>query len=144
MLLALIVLGPQRLPDAARQIGKFMGELRRMSSGFQQELKSRPATSRPTPASRAGARRRRRPTAPSRPPSTPSPPRTAPRTGPAPKAAPKAAAAAAGRAAAAPAKRQAGAARRRREATVAIEAVSGTTMGDDALDEGDARSTRGA
>lgn len=40
MLLALIVLGPQRLPDAARQIGKFMGEIRRMSSGFQQELKT--------------------------------------------------------------------------------------------------------
>ena len=40
MLLALIVLGPQRLPEAARQVGKFMGELRRMSSGFQQELRS--------------------------------------------------------------------------------------------------------
>jgi sec-independent protein translocase protein TatB len=40
MLLALIVLGPQRLPEAARQIGKFMGDLRRMSSGFQRELKS--------------------------------------------------------------------------------------------------------
>ncbi len=40
LFLALIVLGPQRLPDAARQIGKFMGELRRMSSGFQQELKT--------------------------------------------------------------------------------------------------------
>ena len=40
LVLALIVLGPQRLPEAARQIGKFMGELRRMSSGFQQELRS--------------------------------------------------------------------------------------------------------
>ena len=40
LLLALIVLGPQRLPEAARQVGKFMGELRRMSSGFQQELRS--------------------------------------------------------------------------------------------------------
>jgi len=39
-LIALIVLGPQRLPDAARQMGKAMGELRRMSNGFQQELKS--------------------------------------------------------------------------------------------------------
>jgi sec-independent protein translocase protein TatB len=38
-LIALIVLGPQRLPDAARQVGKVMGELRRMSSGFQSELK---------------------------------------------------------------------------------------------------------
>jgi Tat protein translocase TatB subunit len=40
MLLALIVLGPQRLPDAARQVGKAMGEIRRLSSGFQRELKS--------------------------------------------------------------------------------------------------------
>jgi sec-independent protein translocase protein TatB len=38
-LIALIVLGPQRLPEAARQVGKFMGELRRVSSGFQNELK---------------------------------------------------------------------------------------------------------
>lgn len=38
-LIALIVLGPQRLPDAAKQVGKAMGELRRMSSGFQNELK---------------------------------------------------------------------------------------------------------
>lgn len=39
-IIALIVLGPQRLPDAARQVGKAMGELRRLSSGFQSELKS--------------------------------------------------------------------------------------------------------
>jgi sec-independent protein translocase protein TatB len=38
-LIALIVLGPQRLPDAARQLGKVMGELRRVSNGFQAELK---------------------------------------------------------------------------------------------------------
>ena len=39
MLIALIVLGPQRLPDAARQVGKVMSEVRRVSSGFQRELK---------------------------------------------------------------------------------------------------------
>jgi sec-independent protein translocase protein TatB len=39
MLIALIVLGPQRLPDAAKQVGRVMGDLRRISSGFQQELK---------------------------------------------------------------------------------------------------------
>lgn len=39
-LIALIVLGPQRLPDAARQVGRAMGELRRLSSGFQTELKA--------------------------------------------------------------------------------------------------------
>ncbi|MGQ0832128.1 MAG: Sec-independent protein translocase protein TatB [Microthrixaceae bacterium] len=38
-LVALIVLGPQRLPDAARQVGKALGELRRLSSGFQDELR---------------------------------------------------------------------------------------------------------
>lgn len=40
MLLALIVLGPQRLPDAAKQIGRFMGEVRRVSNGFQHELRT--------------------------------------------------------------------------------------------------------
>jgi Tat protein translocase TatB subunit len=40
MLIALIVLGPQRLPDAARQIGKTMGDLRRLSTGFQNEMRS--------------------------------------------------------------------------------------------------------
>ncbi|HEX9991871.1 MAG TPA: Sec-independent protein translocase protein TatB [Acidimicrobiales bacterium] len=39
LLVALIVLGPNRLPSAARQVGQFMGELRRLSSGFQQELR---------------------------------------------------------------------------------------------------------
>lgn len=37
--IALIVLGPQRLPDAARQVGKAIGELRRLSSGFQNEIR---------------------------------------------------------------------------------------------------------
>jgi Tat protein translocase TatB subunit len=40
LLLALIVLGPQRLPGAARQVGKAMGELRRVSNGFQAELRA--------------------------------------------------------------------------------------------------------
>jgi sec-independent protein translocase protein TatB len=39
LLIALIVLGPQRLPDAARQLGKAMSDLRRLSSGFQNEMK---------------------------------------------------------------------------------------------------------
>lgn len=39
LLVALLVLGPERLPSAARQVGKVMGELRRMSSGFQAELR---------------------------------------------------------------------------------------------------------
>ncbi len=40
MLVALIVLGPQRLPGAARQVGKTLGDLRRLSTGFQNEVRS--------------------------------------------------------------------------------------------------------
>ena len=40
MLLALIVLGPKRLPEAARQIGKAMADLRRLSTGFQNEVRT--------------------------------------------------------------------------------------------------------
>jgi sec-independent protein translocase protein TatB len=40
LLVALVVLGPQKLPDAARQIGKIVGEFRRISSGFQREMQS--------------------------------------------------------------------------------------------------------
>ncbi len=40
LLLALIVLGPERLPRAARQIGNFVRQMREMSSGFQSELRS--------------------------------------------------------------------------------------------------------
>jgi sec-independent protein translocase protein TatB len=39
-MVALIVLGPQRLPGAVRQVGRFVGELRKMSTGFQDELRS--------------------------------------------------------------------------------------------------------
>jgi sec-independent protein translocase protein TatB len=39
VLIALIVLGPQRLPDAMRTVGRVVGEVRRISSGFQQELR---------------------------------------------------------------------------------------------------------
>lgn len=40
LLVALVVLGPTKLPEAARQAGQVMKELRRISSGFQAELKS--------------------------------------------------------------------------------------------------------
>jgi Sec-independent protein translocase protein TatA len=33
------VLGPDKLPGAARQAGRWLGELRRLSSGFQAELR---------------------------------------------------------------------------------------------------------
>lgn len=38
MLIALIVLGPDKLPEAARKFGNVLSELRRMSRGFRQEL----------------------------------------------------------------------------------------------------------
>jgi sec-independent protein translocase protein TatB len=40
LLVALIVLGPNKLPEAARQVGRAMHELRRISNGFQAELRS--------------------------------------------------------------------------------------------------------
>ena len=39
LLVALIVLGPTKLPPAVRQIGKVVGEIRRIGQGFQQELR---------------------------------------------------------------------------------------------------------
>jgi len=39
LVVALVVLGPKRLPDAARQMGKAMAEFRRMSAGLQAEVR---------------------------------------------------------------------------------------------------------
>ena len=39
-IVALVVLGPDKLPGALRQLGTFVGELRRISQGFQTDLKS--------------------------------------------------------------------------------------------------------
>lgn len=39
MVLALVVLGPEKLPEAMRRIGRAYGELRRMGSGFTRELR---------------------------------------------------------------------------------------------------------
>ena len=39
LVVALVVLGPKRLPEAARQVGKAMAEFRRVSTGFQAELR---------------------------------------------------------------------------------------------------------
>jgi sec-independent protein translocase protein TatB len=39
MVVALIVLGPDKLPDAARTAARLIGELRRMSSGLQAEVR---------------------------------------------------------------------------------------------------------
>ncbi len=40
MLVALLVLGPSKLPDAARQLGKAVAEFRKVSGGFQRELRA--------------------------------------------------------------------------------------------------------
>jgi Tat protein translocase TatB subunit len=40
MVLALIVLGPDKLPSAARQVGRYLAEFRRISGGFQQEFRN--------------------------------------------------------------------------------------------------------
>lgn len=39
LLLALVVLGPEKLPDAMRKVGKMYGELRKVSSSFQEEFR---------------------------------------------------------------------------------------------------------
>lgn len=40
LVLALLVLGPERLPDAVRKVGRAVGEIRRMTSGFEEEMRS--------------------------------------------------------------------------------------------------------
>lgn len=57
LLVALVVLGPQKLPEAARQVGKVVGEFRRISAGFQREMQTAmkdpvsKVTGEPTPTS---------------------------------------------------------------------------------------------
>ena len=38
LVLALVVLGPDKLPEAARSVGKHLGDFRRISSGFRNEI----------------------------------------------------------------------------------------------------------
>ncbi|MGI9608170.1 MAG: Sec-independent protein translocase protein TatB, partial [Acidimicrobiales bacterium] len=38
-LVALVVLGPTKLPEAARTAGKVMSEFKKISSGFQREFR---------------------------------------------------------------------------------------------------------
>lgn len=39
LLLALLVLGPDKLPEYARKAGRYINEFRRMTSGFQEEFR---------------------------------------------------------------------------------------------------------
>lgn len=40
LVVALLVLGPARLPDAARSMGKALRELRNLTSGFEREVRA--------------------------------------------------------------------------------------------------------
>jgi len=40
VVVALVVLGPEKLPGAARQIGRVVRQVRKISTGFQQELQN--------------------------------------------------------------------------------------------------------
>lgn len=56
LVVGLVVLGPTRLPQAARQVGSALGELRRVSAGFNAELQHA-LTEAPEPARPARPRR---------------------------------------------------------------------------------------
>ena len=40
LLLALVILGPEKLPDVIRRVGKTYAELKKLGQGFQDEFKS--------------------------------------------------------------------------------------------------------
>ena len=40
LVVALVVLGPDKLPNAARQVGNVIRQFRKISTGFQQELQN--------------------------------------------------------------------------------------------------------
>jgi sec-independent protein translocase protein TatB len=63
LVVALIVLGPTQLPKAARQVGQAMTELKRISSGFQQELTHALDTEAEKPQSPGGPAERTEPAA---------------------------------------------------------------------------------
>ena len=58
LIVALLVLGPSKLPDAARSLGRAIGEVRRYTYGFQEEVRdafsepqySEPQSSEPQPS----------------------------------------------------------------------------------------------
>ncbi|MFT7473183.1 MAG: sec-independent protein translocase protein TatB [Verrucomicrobiales bacterium] len=88
-LIALVVLGPTKLPEVARQVGKVVGEFRRISSGFQREIKSAMddpvaratgQTNSPTANSKSDVTRIAEPSALSNEPSVPDPEAVSPST----------------------------------------------------------------
>src|SRR5437868_2603630 len=70
LVVALIVLGPKRLPEAGRQIGRFVAEVRHWSSAVQAEIRDAIALDgEPQPPPPAAAP----PAVPAQPPSAPTP-----------------------------------------------------------------------
>lgn len=63
LFVALVVLGPEKLADSARKLGNFVGEARRMSQGFQDDV--RQAMTAPT-GETSSVRAEERPADPSR------------------------------------------------------------------------------
>ncbi len=49
LVMALLVLGPERLPDAARKLGKAMAQLKDLSNSFQREIKDALEEPKPPP-----------------------------------------------------------------------------------------------
>lgn len=83
LVLALVVLGPDKLPEAARSVGKHLGDFRRISSGFRSEISNAMnLDGQQAPVAEPAAAPRPAPTvasAPTPPPSAPaSPPATTP------------------------------------------------------------------
>src|SRR5260370_36658978 len=39
MIVALLIFGPNRLPEIARQVGRFMGEIRKLSREFESQVR---------------------------------------------------------------------------------------------------------
>lgn len=52
LVIALIVLGPERMPQIARDLGRIMGDLRRTSDELQRELLNADRMDRPAPTDR--------------------------------------------------------------------------------------------
>lgn len=91
LVVALMVLGPKRLPEAGRQVGRAIAEVRKWSQGFQDEIRGAidpnvAPTYSPPPGTDAPAPPAPAPPAPGPPPPGPSTPAEAEYRGPIPDA----------------------------------------------------------
>ena len=72
LLVALLVLGPDKLPEASKKIGSIMAELRQMSNGFKTEMKQAMDVSTEASARSKGSELTAAPTDPSSSPAAPA------------------------------------------------------------------------